>query len=565
MLLNKKRIIFIDFNQTYCTTSIQILNSKYFKRVLNYYITYLNRQGFYWWKELQSLNQPNKKIADEITNLFKLLLVFHQDEISHPLLSKVNCLVRFINAFYDYWRQFERYATLLQMNGEEKGVSTVHFVDSFADFEKLVLLTYRRLGERIQGYKHLVYRQLAAGCDCGILLKEEKLFLPSKYQCLSKIPLIGSIIINPPFIAYTASSTRSGVFQEISFHPLEHATFAKKDWFCYPLKVGRHLAFVYFHKQYTNIGLSLANLFEPARFEEYAQRKPDLIYIHGGSNLDIEKPCFYVDKEEGMYLGYSPYSEEITYFGYMKKMLLTLDNLKRIDHGELPIHGAMVNIEFMNGTSKNVIFMGDSGAGKSETIEALRQIGYEQIKAMNIIFDDMGSLEVKNGEVYAYGSEIGAFVRLDDLDIGYAYKKIDRAIFLNPDKDNARTIIPTTLYEDIIKPYHVDLFLYANNYEEKVGIELFEDFEVAKQAFTQGKRRALKTTSESGLVSTFFANPFGPLQRKESTMKLIDHYFALFEKNQIPLGAIYTHLGLVHQSGEEIKKAAISLLNYLQK
>ena len=43
----------------------------------------------------------------------------------------------------------------------------------------------------------------------------------------------------------------------------------------------------------------------------------------------------------------------------------------------------------------------------------------------------MGSLGIKNGQVVGYGTEIGAFVRLDDLDTGYAYKKIDRAIFLN--------------------------------------------------------------------------------------------------------------------------------------
>lgn len=93
----------------------------------------------------------------------------------------------------------------------------------------------------------------------------------------------------------------------------------------------------------------------------------------------------------------------------------------------------------------------------------------DKIKNINIIFDDMGSLGIKDGQVVGYGTEIGAFIRLDDLDTGYAYKKIDRAIFLNPDKSNARTVIPTTLYEDVIKGYQVDMILYANNYEEKKG------------------------------------------------------------------------------------------------
>lgn len=40
----------------------------------------------------------------------------------------------------------------------------------------------------------------------------------------------------------------------------------------------------------------------------------------------------------------------------------------------------------------------------------------------------MGTLKLASKAPLAYGTEIGAFVRLDDLDIGYAYKEIDRSI-----------------------------------------------------------------------------------------------------------------------------------------
>ena len=33
----------------------------------------------------------------------------------------------------------------------------------------------------------------------------------------------------------------------------------------------------------------------------------------------------------------------------------------------------------------------------------------------------MGSLQIREGEVVGLGTEIGAFVRLDDLQPGYAY------------------------------------------------------------------------------------------------------------------------------------------------
>ena len=47
----------------------------------------------------------------------------------------------------------------------------------------------------------------------------------------------------------------------------------------------------------------------------------------------------------------------------------------------------------------------------------------------------------------AYGTEMGAFVRLDDLQSGYAFGQIDRAIIMNPDEVNARVILPVTKYD----------------------------------------------------------------------------------------------------------------------
>ena len=43
----------------------------------------------------------------------------------------------------------------------------------------------------------------------------------------------------------------------------------------------------------------------------------------------------------------------------MKKMLLTLYNVKMIGEGNLPIHGACVHITMKNGTTKNIVIIGD--------------------------------------------------------------------------------------------------------------------------------------------------------------------------------------------------------------
>jgi hypothetical protein len=100
---------------------------------------------------------------------------------------------------------------------------------------------------------------------------------------------------------------------------------------------------------------------------------------------------------------------------------------------------------------------------------------------------------------------------------------------MNPDKTNARLVMPVATYKEIIKGYKVDLFLYANNYkvleEGEPGIVFFKDQEEAKEVFRSGKRMAKGTTQENGLVESYLANPFGPYQKQEETDKLLNYYF----------------------------------------
>ncbi|GAI75760.1 unnamed protein product, partial [marine sediment metagenome] len=206
--------------------------------------------------------------------------------------------------------------------------------------------------------------------------------------------------------------------------------------------------------------------------------------------------------------------------GYIKKMILTLHNIVMMKRGRLPVHGAMVRICLKSKKSANLVIVGDTGAGKSESIEAFRVLAEENIRDMAIVYDDMGSLEIINdGEIKGYGTEMGAFVRLDDLQPGYAFGVIDRSIIMSPHRINARAVIPITTLQEVLKGYKVDYFLYANNYEEVDDSHpIFEEFFSAEEAlvvFREGARLAKGTTTEKGLVRSYFANIFGPIQYKE--------------------------------------------------
>ena len=567
----------MNFTAKYCDSFESIINSEGFIKVLETYLKKTKNKKSHNFRFLSEAigTEDIKVISRYLISALKLLSMMGADEVIvvndafEGLLEDKKSFADIIEDVYSFWRKLERY-TVIQNNKIKDGIAAVGFIDANKNFNDLILRFYRRLQKNLLGSMPNILRQVSAGGNASIMVSN--LIWPSsrEYSILEHIPFIDAISLEAPFITYPSKNTRDGIFLETSENPLSGSHINSEEWFCYPAKVGELLAYVYFHRDFMSHGISLCNLFDLATVEECRGVKPDIIYVFGAKDDDDElKTCFYDDEKNNIMLGYANYSEEIDYFGYMKKMILTLHNIIMIKRGYMPIHGAMVNVVLKNGKEANIVIMGDSGAGKSESLEAFRALSEEYISDMTIIFDDMGVFKNVDGIIKGYGTEIGAFVRLDDLDQGYAFKEIDRSIFMNPDKINARLLMPVCKYDDIIRGYDVDLFLYANNYdgldEGEKSIEYFNNPEEAKKIFKAGARMAKGTTTENGLVESYFANPFGPVQKKEEMDLIIDKYFEDMFNNKVKVGQIKTCLGVLGLEKEGPKKAAIELFNIIEK
>lgn len=568
--------VLINFTARYCTTFEGLLESEGFRRVLDIYLKKIQEKNTltyrYLSKSLECTDCTEKRKT--ISKLFKYLTVMDISEICEydekytKLLCNKDEFITFIEDLYLFWRKLERY-TIVRSDKVQQGLAAMSFTQANDAFSKLVLRLYRKIEKNVLGYRPTVYRQIPVGGNASIKINNVLWPIPKGYEAVEDIQFIDSILLETPFITYPKKNTRSGMFSQIEENPLKYAIINKDHWFCYPAKVGELLAFIYFHRDFMEHGVTLCNLFEMARIEEYRGMKPDIVYVYGARDEGDEvKTVFYDDEENDIMLGYVSHSEKVDYFGYLKKMTLTLHNLKMIKKGYLPIHGAMVNIELKNGKAANVVIMGDSGAGKSESIEAFRSLSEEYISQMTIIFDDMGTFKIDNDRLKGYGTEIGAFVRLDDLDQGYAFKEMDRSIFMNPDKINARLVMPVAPYKEVVKGYKVDLFLYANNYtpveEGGKAIDFFENAEDAIKVFKSGARWAKGTTSEKGLVESYFANPFGPAQKEQETDILIDKYFDFMFKNGVKVGQIKTALGVEGQEKDGPRAVALELFDLIK-
>lgn len=552
--------VILNYDRAYPKDRATLLKSRTFEKFITYFvrITEETNPAVYLYLTQDGTLTP-KKAAQELIEFFRLLVVFDYEELSdNPLERDRHQLLDVIEEIYHSWRSLQRFGFMNSNNMPDFGINTLVRRDS--NLNDLILRTYRLYQEKIAGRPNLVYRQVQAGTNACFSIHEVRNSFSEDYLPLHKIPMIDTVMLRTPMILHPTSSKRTGMFTETDVNPLDMLYINTEEWFCLPIKVGKLLCFVYFNCKYIALALSMVNLFELATVEE-SETKPDLIMIYGNED-GLNETKYYHDTDNDIWIGRISDHPRMEYFGYLKKMALTLHNLAMMERGWLPIHGAMVNVVLKDGRSKGIILMGDSGAGKSESIEALKSVGRDLIKDVQVVFDDMGTIHMEDGVPYGQGTETGAFIRLDDLDPGTPYKDMDRSIFFAPENPNARMVVPASSYSFITKNHPIDLYCYANNYTDKCGMDELpaDEFKATCKA---GTRMALGTTQEKGLSKTYFANPFGPMQRQEVCDPLIDDTVKALEDNGVFLGQVYTHLGFDKTNRSGIEDAAKELLDFI--
>ena len=539
----------LNYSQNYFTDIPSLVNSDEVKQIVKLY--------------LDSRNPDNDDDAFDNASVDKFIdvlkkILFDDDSAFDEYDPKD--ILASVEELYSYYRSLLR-VSVISYNDNKIVGNEFRTIDT--QFNNLVRKLYRILEEKLQGFENRTYRQVNAATNATILVQQHDWKIPAGYEELRDIDFINTVMLRPPMMMHTKSNKREGVFSAVEENPIDRFHGERGKWFCYPAKIGESLAFIYFNVDYLVNGIALSNLFELASPEEVEGQKPDLVVLFGLEKTEGMVSHYYHDEKNDIWVGEVPYTDKTTYFGYMKKMCLTVHNLHQIYNGRLPIHGSMLKIKFTNGKEKNVVFFGDSGAGKSESIEALQELADDKIVSMETIFDDMGSFTLTDdGHIYAQGTETGAFVRLDDLSSAVAFNNMDRGVYLNPERKNARVIIPADTYQNVVKHHHIDMWLYANNYSDQVGIHRFDTKEEAEKVFIAGQRKALGTTDEVGMSKTFFANPFGHVQEPEKIKPIIDKVFTELFNKGVYVGEIFTHLGN-DKSKDALKESASELLDVL--
>ena len=561
-----------------CNTIEELLSSELFDAVLRRFLLELE-QGRSKYLDVF----PSGKVDEQQITLLKQTLFYLLNLPGEKVMRLVDGSAAFfrdpfllnelVEQLYNYWRRQHRLVICDAIFDRFDQRPYRAFNDMVESLMHIVRSAYRNIQENITGDHPKIYRQVSAGAEIGAIALPKKVNYPTGlYQVLDEVFIIRQVLMYPPMIFNTPTNKREGMFTRIDRSPLEGVKLNPQEWLCYPAKVGSLLVMVYFSLELFELGFSLSNLFELAT-EKDLHSKPDAVFLFGlparkedGKNQTV----FYDDEANGMLVASIPDAAEFSYFGYLKKMILTLHNIRKMKASALPVHGAMLNITLHGCRPFTVVLMGDSGAGKSETIEALRQVANEEIEDLIIIADDMGSLEIDDhDQVMAYGTETGAFVRLDDLQKGYALGQIDRTIIMNPDQVNARVVLPITRYEYVTRGWPVDCLLYANNYElvdpDHPAIEKFKNMKDALAVFSRGAVMSKGTTTSTGMVENYFANIFGPPQYRSLHDELAQKYFNQFFENKFWVGQLRTMLAIPGQEQTGPLAAARALLQLVRQ
>ncbi|MBD3187578.1 phosphoenolpyruvate carboxykinase [Candidatus Bathyarchaeota archaeon] len=553
------RKIIIHTKHALCAGAGELVESNAFKMVVAKSIEALVERNSIL-LELFDHHEIDGTQVDILVDVLRYLTILPKDDIpkivegSSHIIEREDMLFNYVEYLYNFWRSYDRFI-ICDSKGDELDLHPYRTFNNTIEYlTHLVRKVYRDIQENITGEHPNIYRQVRAGANFGTIALSKAIPMPREYSDkLQEVLVIRQVLLNPPLVLNPPMNKRTGRFVLVDTNPLKRVTLDKGEFVCYPAKVGSLVILVYIHQRFYELGLSLVNLFEIATDEELL-KKPDGIYIYGappGTIEDIgEYPTiYYEDKENDMIIAAVPSKDEFGYFGYLKKMILTLHNVKMIRSGHLPFHGSMTRIVLQEGGDFVVLLIGDTGAGKSETLEAFREIGEELISDIIVVADDMGSLTYdKEGNVIGHGTEVGAFLRLDDLSPSVAFGQIDRAIFMSPGRTNTRIVIPITSLHHVLEGYKVDIVLYANNYqqvdEDHPIIDRFESVDEALAVFKEGKVMSKGTTTSTGIVQSYFANIFGPPDYKEHHDMLAREFFTKLIENGIFIGQLRTRLGM---------------------
>jgi hypothetical protein len=515
-----------------CNTPGQLLRSLAFARFLKIY-----KKTFI--ADLENRSESQKQESEQKIDFINhvrtrdLIKILESDSFrSAAQEAHARELIRFINGAFHHYRSIG-YSRLVRLQNDvvSTGLETPDTVKEKVSAKSqkvadLIIETRRILLNKVdleQGVRRTAGMDAAPNVTAGEI-SGHYFNYPADYALLSHIPLTIAADMKTGVDYSTPSNKRAKPFYELDHNPLRLEEVNIDDWVSVPLQVGTSLIITYIHKSRGCIEMEpgLLNLFPFTRVMDIIEgRKPDGIFFFGFPEATEKDLGYFYDKENGLLIGLVPDIDELKYFGYCKKPILTLHNVLAILDGALPLH-----------------------CGCTRYSVRFNKKDQPYIAEMLIKADDMGKIRLQKTKgdditrpIFT-GTETGAFACLDGFSEEAKMEMQGREVGYNKDTgSNARQIVPVTDVNELFRNDPLDVLLYMNNFTliEPGKSTIHADMQIddALEHFRLGERVAAGSTQthRGAKESSYWANPFPLLKEMDGTI-IHPELFEKFSENE---------------------------------
>ena len=492
-----------------CTTPGQLLRSMAFSRFLKIY-----KKEFI--NDLENRSDKRRHEATHKIDFIKevstrdLIKILETNEFEAPTKQeKARELIRFMDGAFHHYRG-RGYSRLVRLQNDvvSTGLETPQTVknkvsDKAQSLADLILETRRQLLNKLnmdEGVRRTHGLDAAPNVTAGEI-SGHYFNYPADYCLLGQIPLTIAADMKTGVDYSTPSNKRAKPFYELKHNPLKLGKINIDDWVSVPLQVGTSLIIAFIHKSRGCIEMEpgLLNLFPFAKIEDItSHRIPDGIFFFGDPNAEEKDLGYFYDEDSKLLIGLVPNIDELKYFGYAKKPILTLHNVLAILNGDIPLH-----------------------CGCTRYLVRFDKDNQPYIAEMQIKADDMGKISLQRNtddgisRPIFCGTETGAFACLDGFSEQAKMQMAGREVGYNKDTgSNARQIVPVTDVDELYREDPLDMLLYMNNFSliepDKSTVKADMQVDEALEHFRLGERVAAGSTQthRGAKESSYWANPF---------------------------------------------------------
>ncbi|MCW8853539.1 MAG: hypothetical protein OQK76_02430 [Gammaproteobacteria bacterium] len=515
-----------------CNTPGQLLRSLAFSKFLKAY-----KHAFI--NDLKKRPDDQKQEAEHKIEFIKrvrtrdLISILESDNLETPPQQKEYAreLIRFMDGAFHHYRG-TGYSRLVRLQNDvvSTGLETPETVkekvtDKAQDLADLILDTRRVLLNKVnleEGVRRTPGMDASPNVTAGEI-SGHYFNYPGDYHLLAHVPLTIAADMKTGVDYSTPSNKRAKPFYQLDHNPVNLRKFNVDDWVSVPLRVGTSLIIAFIHKSRGCIEMEpgLLNLFPFAKVDDIINhRKADGIFFFGDPNAEEKDLGYFYDQENKLLVGLVPNIDELKYFGYCKKPILTLHNVLAILNGDLPLHC---------GCTRYVVRF-----DKDEPYIAEMLIKADDMGKISLIKEDQDKIT----RPIFFGTETGAFACLDGFSEQAKMQMAGREVGYNKDTgSNARQIVPVADVGELFRNDPLDILLYMNNFSliepGETTIQAEMHIEEALEHFRLGERVAAGSTQthRGSKESSYWANPF-PLLKDNDGNILHRELYEKFSENE---------------------------------